>query len=135
MDKLNRKLINYIRENNIDEVVKCLNDGANIHHHDDYALKMSAKNGFYVMTKLLLDYGANINAEFLLEKGADYTIDIPGFYILSCFIDDNADILRLLINYGFEFNKEYVFDQSLEEKSKNILELLLVEKELLDIPN
>ena len=66
-----------------------LENGANVHTIDDYALRWASQNGHYDIVKLLLDYGADIHTDndealrwaayeghydvikLLLENGAD----------------------------------------------------------------
>lgn len=72
-----------------DDVLKCLEAGANIHHENDLALRAAAMMGNFENVALLVEKGANVRAfyseallfaakradyeivEFLIAKGAD----------------------------------------------------------------
>jgi len=85
-------LIEYSKKGNLDIVKYLVENGADIHAYDDYALKWSARNGHLDVVKYLLEKGANIHADndsvlidsayygrldvvkYLLEKGANIDV-------------------------------------------------------------
>ena len=62
---LEDELIKNVRKNNIDEVINLIQRGADInytrHGFHQSCLAISASKGFFVMVKLLLDNGANLD--------------------------------------------------------------------------
>ena len=83
------KFFEAIKNNNLESVKFLLEQGANLHAGDDYALKLAAINGYLELVKYLLEQGANLHAEnddalrsaavsghlevvkYLLEQGAN----------------------------------------------------------------
>jgi ankyrin repeat protein len=149
MAHLYDQFIDEIENNNIEQVNKLLNEGADIHYNNDLPLMISSYRGYYEMTKFLLDNGANINAtyryncpiiyaclndhihilELLLERGANIENNdiINDNIINSCFIKDSIESLKLLIKHGFTFDTyiQNAFTKSVKYKSKNILQFIL----------
>jgi hypothetical protein len=57
------ELINACGNNDIEKVIKLINEGIDVHARDDYAFRWSANNGHLDIVKFLLDRGANIHAQ------------------------------------------------------------------------
>ena len=60
---LNETLSTASEKGNCEYVKLLLNDGADVHAGNDYAIRLSAKNGYYQVVKLLLENGANVHAQ------------------------------------------------------------------------
>jgi ankyrin repeat protein len=70
-----------------------LDRGANIHALDDYALQLSASNGYIDVTRLLLDRGANIHAN------DDEALRISAY-------NGHVEVVRLLLDRGANIHAE-----------------------------
>ena len=94
----------------------CLENKADVHHNDDFALTYAADNGHLKIVKLLLDNKANIHAYYdcalryaadkgyleivllLLDRGADkYARNERALY--NAIIGGHSEIVKLLQNY------------------------------------
>lgn len=82
-------LIDSIRDNDLQGVKEAIENGANIHADDDFALRWAASKGYLPIVKYLVEHGADIHAEddyalrwavgwghlpvveYLVEQGAD----------------------------------------------------------------
>jgi len=119
----NAKLIS-AAENGIDWIIqKALDEGADIHHQEDLALKSACDNGHEKSAKILLDNGADIHTnkdsvllyaswknnyniiKLLLEYGADIHADDDnsiGSVIEKITITktDNIETIKLLLDHG-----------------------------------
>ena len=58
----NELLIKASKIGYINYVKKALEQGADVHTYDDYALQLASENGHVEVVKLLLDNGANVHA-------------------------------------------------------------------------
>jgi ankyrin repeat protein len=152
---INEQLLNNIEKNNIDEVIKLLNKGADINYNNGKPLDYGIDTKDYQMVKLLLDMGANMDngfflsntcennnseiVELLLKEGIDCNEHFDTL-VESCIYNDNGNNLSLLIEYGiiqiqmitnqeiyFEDTNKYmlIWDACLEKKKKNILEFII----------
>ena len=84
---LNEKLIKAAENGNIEEVKTNLNNGINIHIHNDRAFRFASCKGHTEIAKLLLDNGADIHAE------NDYAIRYALFH-------DHTETVKLLLDRG-----------------------------------
>jgi ankyrin repeat protein len=81
------KLLAHSATNNFFTGVKlALQQGANIHYNDDYALRLAAYNGHADVVKVLLDAGANVHAN------NDGALGWAAYY-------GHADVVKLLKHY------------------------------------
>lgn len=118
MANINDKLIENIDKNNIDEVIKLLDKGADINYHNCLPLITSVETGSLEITKLLLDRGTDINynhgyllyfackyisydmVELLLKEGIQYDRQTHGSLIGFCIVSDDIDSLKILIHFN-----------------------------------
>jgi len=68
INKNNNKLTEASKNGRLDLVMVVLNQEANIHTQDDYALRWAAGNGHLDVVKYLVEKGANIHAYNELPK-------------------------------------------------------------------
>jgi hypothetical protein len=145
---LQEELIYEIESDNIEGVIKLLNDGVNINFEHEYPLACAISMGNYDIIKLLIAAGSNINVRnsifgsniyYVCKKGDSHILELllqegsaihnlkPGNLIHACCKSDNLQCLQLLIQNGLKFNEHarYYFTKVLENKSKNILEYIL----------
>jgi ankyrin repeat protein len=107
MEDLGELLMQNIRENNIDEIMKILELGIDINDkmnakettfEDEINMKNplvhSIECGNYEITKLLIDMGADVNINF-------------GYGLMTACRQGNNDIIRLLVEEGIQFDKEH----------------------------
>lgn len=131
MNDLDIALIAYISQNDINKVIELINNGADV-NYNNLPLFSSIDLGHYEITKVLLDYGANINinngillntacdrdnmeiVELLLKEGIaiNKTDIVP---IIYCVQNDNVDMLKLLIEYNY-----FTIDKNLVRKIWNV---------------
>jgi ankyrin repeat protein len=145
MDELGEDLLDAIEDDDIDEVIKILNKGADVNYDDNFPLCLSAELGLYEITELLIDRGANINhqdksqqypiyyaslkghsriIELLFEKGAILKKernmdDIYHFSFFSdCIFYDDVQTLKLLVEHGLDLDKHifWAFDVLINER-------------------
>lgn len=100
------------RNGDREKVKKLVENGANIHFNDDYALRMAAVGGHTEIVEYLGDHGANItacvgNAQFACsmdDPGAipELLINEENAVLMSAFwhatVNNRADTLRFLLN-------------------------------------
>ncbi len=60
---VNEMLIEMVNEGSVNGVSMMLSKGADIHAHDDLALRWGSKNGYLEVVKYLVEHGANIHAQ------------------------------------------------------------------------
>jgi len=117
MDDINVQLLRHIKSNNASEVIKCLENGADINHNDGDPLMFAIMSKNYELTKLLIDNDADVDVhdgillmiacerpdceikiiELLLQRGISYGYDIDALEF--CILNDNVDALKLLLQY------------------------------------
>jgi len=153
-DDVSNELIDYIKHNNIDEVVNCIEKGAFINYYRGLPLASAIELGHYEIIKLLVDKGADINVhdgyflylacennhgeimELLLSEGIHYkgrTDSIIG----ECISNDDSRSLSLLIQYHIVkivsnqeiWNADYEFmtmwDACLVYKATNVIQFII----------
>jgi hypothetical protein len=152
MNEINKQLVDNIQKNNIDEVIKLLNKGADVNYNNGRPLCYGIDTKDCRMIKLLLDRGAIMygvvlcNAcdtnnseivELLLKEGINYN-GIPDTLINICIFNDDSNSLSLLIQYDIvqitinqkiffrEINKYMtIWNICLKKKKKNMLEFIM----------
>lgn len=87
MDSLDEKLIEYASVGALGGVKRTLEDGADVHVGDDYALRLASGNGHVAVVELLLKSGANVNA---MRSGALRHASKNGY----------VDVVELLLLHG-----------------------------------
>jgi ankyrin repeat protein len=120
MADINEELIANIKQNNINEVIKLLNAGADINYAFGSPLYYAVASNNYSIVKLLSEKDGNINSnkgyllrracksgyseiiELLLNEGINYTKNKNSSLIAWCIYNDDIDSLRLLIQYNIE---------------------------------
>ncbi|MCK9596203.1 ankyrin repeat domain-containing protein [Candidatus Pacearchaeota archaeon] len=83
-------LIDAISINDLQQVKECIENGADIHAHDEYALKYAAMYGYLNIVKYLVEHGADIYA---LDN---YTLKWATYF-------EHFDVIKYLISL---YNKE-----------------------------
>ena len=61
--QLDNNLITASKEGNLEEVKSAIDEGANVHAYDDYALRYASRSGHLEIVKFLVENGANIHAD------------------------------------------------------------------------
>jgi len=155
MDEINDQLIDNIKQNNIDEVIRILDEGVDINYMSNVPIRLAIKLNKYEITKILIDHNANIDHSYgillhfacvrghneivglLLNEGINYNKEIYGSLIEPCISNDDVDSLRLLIQFNLEEltvdenirlksdYEETIWDACLEYKAKNIIEFII----------
>jgi ankyrin repeat protein len=109
---LNKQLLDNIRENNMDEVIRLLKNGADINYDGGEPVYYSIKLNHDNMTKLLINMGAEIN--------------IIDYDLLSCSIgENNYGITKLLLDLDINISAGSPLFYACEEGNSEIVELLL----------
>ena len=107
---------NFIED--LDYIKFLVEQRANIHANNNHAFCISILRGNIDICKYFIDIGANINArngyplrhcvrekphlvQLLLDNGADIKY-LMAIDIISCIRDYNTDLLKLLLDYGFD---------------------------------
>ena len=62
INQINAKLIKSAESGDLDQVKLLLENGANIHSHDDAALRWTSWNGHLEVVKFLIENGADVHA-------------------------------------------------------------------------
>jgi ankyrin repeat protein len=96
--EVNEKLIHSIQQNNISEVMNCLQQGADINYVDSIG---------YLPVHYAIIYGFYDIVQFLLMKGADFSTYLTGFssLVFACQYG-HVSILSLLLSYGGNINEK-----------------------------
>lgn len=87
MENCDDIFIGYAMENNLSAVTKLLENDANVHAKDDFALRYSATCGRVQMVSKLLEYGANIDVH-------------DGSILIQCANHNNATMVSKLLEWG-----------------------------------
>ena len=121
-----------------------------IKNHDididiDFALRFACKNGYYDITKLLLENGADVHVnndtclkittimnynkitKLLLDHGADALVNDSELLKLIHIKKDNIDIIKILIDKGcnVQINNNNILRRSIKCREVEIVKLLL----------
>ena len=133
-DEFNKQLYEAIKNNNIEEVLNCINCGAELnksfHIPSEYTpLMVAAQYDFKEIAELLIEYGAEVNEPVVLRNGSYY-------YPLSAAAEWNAKkVAETLLKHGAEIDTDDVYDDgnpgllpidyAIQNNSKDIVELFL----------
>lgn len=133
-DKFNKQLYEAIKNNNIEEVLNCINCGAELnksfHIPSEYTpLMVAAQYDFKEIAELLIERGAKVNSPIVLENGSYY-------YPLSAAAEWNAKkVAETLLKHGAKIDTDDVYDDgnpgllpidyAIQNNSKDIVELFL----------
>ena len=115
--KINKQFIAASKNNQIAALESLLNQGADVHANNDYALKSAAFFGYLEVVKLLVTHGANIHAdgemalrrasfhghlpivEFLIAHGADiHADDNEALKKAACY--GRLEVVKFLVKRG-----------------------------------
>jgi len=91
MVNINQELCDSVMENDINEVIKLINKGANLNYYNGLPLFTSIKENYYELTKLLINENANININ-------------EGSLLVTACGSGNSDIVKLLLDNGINYN-------------------------------
>lgn len=136
IETMNNKLSHYAAVGDYDMIKSLLDNEADVHANDNAAIKLSAKNGNLNIIKLLLQNITDIHAyndalitsaqeghneivKFLLENGATVYADL---------IMDYCNIVKLLIENGFDnvhARNDAILQWSISNMRYDIIEFLL----------
>src|SRR6185369_8090355 len=100
--KKDKTLLLACMNRNIIGVQYLIEHGADIHHADDYALRISVRNGYLDIVKYLIEHDANVHAknnEILNYSVCHRYLDIITYFVKEC---PNIDINALLY-YGIVY--------------------------------
>lgn len=133
-DEFNKQLYEAIKNNNIEEVLNCINCGAELNKSLDIPseytpLMVAAQYDFKEIAELLIERGAKVNSPIVLENGSYY-------YPLSAAAEWNAKkVAETLLKHGAEIDTDDVYDDgnpgllpidyAIQNNSKDIVELFL----------
>jgi ankyrin repeat protein len=115
--------IDAIENKNIKCAKKLLENGANIHKNDDYALRLSSQHGYIDVVKFLIENGADIHAnndDALIESSTHGRIDVVKFLVengSNIHADDDlalrwsshnghVDVVKFLIENGADIHAD-----------------------------
>lgn len=120
---INKFLIHYISENNINLVEYALNHGADLHIDNDSPLYKAVQNDNLDLVKYLVKKGADVNAgngyilelalvednedvaKYLIKKGADININNSEPFLQAIF-SGNLDMIKYLVSKGANINAQ-----------------------------
>ena len=83
-------LIEAVERNYVKGVKESLDDGADLHTYDDYALRWASKNGNAEVVSLLLNVGANVHARD--DYALRWASEKGHVEVVSLLLDDGANV-------------------------------------------
>ena len=95
-------LVTSVSEGRIDFVIDFLDAGANIHHEDDYPLRLAIYLGDVGMARILLGRGANIHAQ--KEEPLFAAIKRGDMGMIELLLENGADIRAVLKHHKQSFD-------------------------------
>ena len=102
------------REINAQVIKKLIEEGANVHAGNDYALRYASENGHTQVVKLLLEHGANVHVydDYALREASE------------C---GHTDIVKLLLEHGANVHADnnYALRHASKNRHTDIVKLLL----------
>ncbi len=123
------QLINDAKNGDLDKVIDAINNGADIHACDDYALQWACSNGHLDIVKYLIEQGADVHADidnslcaasayghldvvkYLMENGADVHArdNYYALYRASAARDKHLDVVEYLVEYIINNDPQYTY--------------------------
>jgi len=126
MADINNQLLINIEQNNIGEVIRLLNEGADINYQDGYLLYIACQCGYHEIIKILLNEGINYDKQWF------------GSLLGYCICHDDVDSLKLLIQFDlvnivddkyfindYNWQQKSIQDLCIEKRAKNIFEFII----------
>ena len=136
-NNINKDFIESVKIGNIRNINILIENGADIHADDDYAIRCSSRNGHIEVVKFLVENGADIHAnndfslrcssfrghievvKFLIEKGADIHAD-DDFAIKYSSGNGYIDVVKFLIQKGADIHAEDDYALRMSSDNGNI---------------
>ncbi|WP_175888215.1 ankyrin repeat domain-containing protein [Burkholderia contaminans] len=118
------RLIYMCKTGNLDAVMNCIQNGADIHANNDLALRMASGEGHLEVVKYLVEQGADIHGfdnqaliwasgeghlqvvQYLIEQGADIHADDDGA-LKSASINGHLDVVQCLVENGADIHSDH----------------------------
>lgn len=112
--KADRIILGPRRELTVEVFRELLEEGANVHAGDDFALRWAAGNGDIKTAKLLLENGANVHVGY--ES-----------VLISAVENDDIDVVKLSLEYGADIHaqEEYALHRTITNGSVAMARFLL----------
>lgn len=140
MNPLHQQFLVAIMNNELSTVVECINKGIII--DSVYPLSICADSGFYEMTELLLDNGADINfsgseaikiaysgghfniVNLLLERGIELEGEAESLSYY-CLENDDAEYFEIFFEHGLKIDLKDFFRKCIVKKKINLIRMIL----------
>jgi ankyrin repeat protein len=125
-EQLNEELIKTIQNGDLDKIKNLVEQGADIHVKDDYALRLSAANGHLYIVKYLVEQGADIHADN--DCALRYSANNGRLEVVKYLVEQGADIhadndcaLKWSAKYGhLETVKYFIIDCNITIKQETM---------------
>ena len=88
----NEELLESIKKNDLENVKRWVEKGANLHADDDYALRFSAGNGYLEIVKYLLEQGANLHLQREDEDALQMAAENGHLEIVKYLLEQGANL-------------------------------------------
>lgn len=133
---LNDALVASSKNGDLASVMTAIEKGADIHHKDDFSLKLAVSYGHYDIVKYLVENKANVHAGYeyplkrasqdghldivkiLVENGAavSYNNETP---MELAILGGHLNVVKYLVDNGADINSDYNYDYNIETASEN----------------